>query len=128
MNSKDRILLVEDEEQHAELFFEALEDMEVEPDMYWVTNSSLALEAIVELFHDLAIIDITLNESELDGLALTREIKKRSPRTRICVFSISDSETDKQAAKAAGADIFLTKPLSYYKIFPKMEEMFSLIK
>ncbi|MEM6342930.1 MAG: response regulator [Bacteroidota bacterium] len=128
MNSKDRILLVEDEEKHADLFFEALEDMEVSPDMYWVTNSTMALEAVDESFHHLAIVDIALNESELDGLALTKEIKKRSPETRICVFSISDSEADKQAAKAAGADIFLTKPLSYYKIFPKMEEMFALIK
>lgn len=66
-----------------------------------------ALAAIAEKFYLLVILDITLPGG--DGFALIREIKDRSPRTRILIHTMHPEDEFGVRALRAGADGFITK-------------------
>jgi DNA-binding NarL/FixJ family response regulator len=71
------------------------------------TTAAEALHAFETAPADVALVDIAL--PDLDGLALTAEIKDRYPSTRVVV--ITGNETPRRLAAAAevGADDFLDK-------------------
>ncbi|MEL7531759.1 MAG: response regulator [Bacteroidota bacterium] len=129
MRTDIKILLVEDEEKHANLFFYALEDMGIEAaNTHWVTNSADALAAIHEQQFQLAILDIALKESLINGIELSQKIKAIQPHVTVAVFTISRSEMDREAAMAAGADLFLSKPLDFDELLLELNEIFALVK
>src|SRR5438477_11496035 len=65
-------------------------------------NGEKALAAVEELKPDLAIVDISLRE-KLDGLELTRRLRRRWPALPILTFSLHQGEAYCDAALAAGA-------------------------
>jgi len=65
-------------------------------------NGEKALAAVEELQPDMAIVDISLRE-ELDGLELTRRLRRRWPTMPVLTFSLHQGEAYCDAALAAGA-------------------------
>ncbi len=68
------------------------------------------LEAVqsVDKFHpDLVLMDLSM--PRMDGMAATREIKKKWPKTKILAFTVHDSEEYVFAALKAGADGYVLK-------------------
>lgn len=67
--------------------------------------------AIFEQRHiDLAILDWMM--PKLDGLALCREIKAFSPKTKVIMLTAKSQEDDEIMGLASGADDYLKKPYS----------------
>ncbi|NUM47038.1 MAG: response regulator [Anaerolineales bacterium] len=65
---------------------------------------------------DLAIVDIAM--PEMDGLTLLHQLRS-SPQFQtlpIVMLTASGQETDRQIAKAEGANAFLTKPVSSWEL------------
>jgi len=56
---------------------------------------------------DLVILDI--NMPVLNGLAAVRQILRNSPRSKILVFTVHDSEQTEKEIRAAGAHGYLSK-------------------
>jgi PAS domain S-box-containing protein len=66
-----------------------------------------AIEKVKALQPDLVILDI--NMPVLNGLAAVRQILRHSPKIKILVFSVHDSDQTKREIHAAGAHGFISK-------------------
>lgn len=60
---------------------------------------------------DLIISDIDLGAHPVNGFDLVREVRKLGCRALICIHSNRVVASDSQEALAAGADVFVPKPM-----------------
>lgn len=128
-DASTKVLLVEDEEIHANLFFYAMEDMGTQDiQTTWVKTAEEALDVAGNDRFQLAIVDISLQNSGLDGISLTEKLRALYPQLHIVVFTISRSSLDQQAAYQAGADFFLSKPLDFDELLGELNAIFSRLQ
>src|SRR5205809_1277240 len=105
---KHRILIVDD---HAVLraglqaIIESTDDLTVCGE---AVNAQEALDTVEKLEPDLAIVDISLKNS-IDGIELTRRLKKRVPAMPVLVLSMHEGQKYIDNAVAAGARGYITK-------------------
>ncbi len=76
-----------------------------------------ALERSVSSHPDAIILDLGL--PDIDGIEVTREIRKRS-KMPIIILSVREEAMDKVAALDAGADDYLTKPFSTRELLARL--------
>jgi len=70
-------------------------------------NGREALEKVTELKPDVLILD--LNMPELNGLEVTRQIRKEHPQIEVVVLTVHDSEQMMRQVLAAGARGYMLK-------------------
>ncbi len=70
-------------------------------------NGREAVEKAMKLKPDVAVVDITM--PELDGLEVTRQIRKSLPGTKVLVLTVHESEHMVRRAFDAGANGYLLK-------------------
>jgi DNA-binding response OmpR family regulator len=105
--SKDRILIVDDNEDirffvRSALAPEGFEVIEAE-------NGARALELFKEQEPSVIILDLSIGQP--DGFEVCREIRKSST-VPIIMLTSHDEEMDEAMCLAAGADDYITKPVS----------------
>jgi CheY-like chemotaxis protein len=86
------------------------------------TSAREALELLDELHPDLVLIDIGM--PGLDGLEATRQLCTRPRRPRIIFMSLDDLPEIPEAARAAGADAFLSKSDMVNQLQPLIRSLF----
>ena len=101
------ILVVDDEPKIAALARDYLEHAGFA--VVTAADGRAALEALAQSRPDLVVLDLGL--PELDGLDVTREIRRDST-TPIVMLTARDDELDKLLGLELGADDYLTKPFS----------------
>ncbi|PTL54385.1 ATP-binding protein [Paraconexibacter algicola] len=103
-----RILLVEDSRTNQLVVVRLLERLGYRADV--AGDGREALEACDRQSYDVIFMD--LHMPELDGLAATRELRRRelAPRPYVIGFSAAAFESDRRACLAAGMDDFVAKP------------------
>jgi DNA-binding response OmpR family regulator len=101
------ILVVDDEPKIAALARDYLEHAGFA--VVTAADGRAALEALAQARPDLVVLDLGL--PELDGLDVTREIRRDST-TPIVMLTARDDELDKLLGLELGADDYLTKPFS----------------
>ncbi len=77
--------------------------------VFEASDGKEALENSVSSHPDAIVLDLGL--PDMDGIDVTREIRKRT-KIPIIILSVREDETDKIAALDAGADDYLTKPFN----------------
>ncbi|WP_294395717.1 sigma-54 dependent transcriptional regulator [uncultured Sphingomonas sp.] len=102
------ILVVDDEADIRELVAGVLEDEGYHPRT--AGNADAALAALSERRPSLLLLDVWLQGSRLDGLALLSEVKKRDPSLPVIVFSGHGNIDTAVAAVRQGAFDFIEKP------------------
>jgi two-component system KDP operon response regulator KdpE len=85
--------------------------------VFEATNGEEALEKSVSAHPDAIILDLGL--PDMDGLEVTKEIRKRS-KMPIIILSVREEAMDKVAALDAGADDYLTKPFSTKELLARL--------
>ena len=108
--NKSKILIVEDD-QDTQKFLKLFLSRKFEID---ICNSDITFyESIKNKKFDLIIMDISIKGSR-NGLQLTTEIKNSEKFKDIPIICLTAHifDTDRKNAYNAGADIFLTKPVS----------------
>lgn len=70
-------------------------------------SGSVALDKILALKPDVAIVDLSLQDGS--GLELIRQLREQSSRAKLLVFSMHTEETYAERALRAGADGYVTK-------------------
>jgi CheY-like chemotaxis protein len=102
-----RILLVEDDPMNVELFESALErdGHEIVTERDGAAGEKRASDGF-----DLILLDIQL--PKMDGLEVCRRLRARGLRMPIVALSASVLPEEIARTKAAGFDIFLSKPIS----------------
>jgi CheY-like chemotaxis protein len=107
-----RILLAEDNAVNQKVATRLLERMGYRTDV--VGNGAEAIDALRRASYDLVLMDVQM--PVMDGLLATREIirlwPEAQPRPRIVGLSANAMQSDLDAARAAGMDGYLTKPLA----------------
>jgi DNA-binding NarL/FixJ family response regulator len=71
------------------------------------TNGREAVEKIIELKPDVAVVDIGM--PELDGIEVTRQIREKVPSTKVLVLTMHESDQMVRRALDAGARGYLLK-------------------
>lgn len=113
------ILVVDDEKDIRELVAGVLEDEGYETRS--AADSDAALEAIATRRPSLALLDVWLQGSRLDGLELLDEIKRRDPSLPVLVISGHGSLDTAVAAIRKGAVDFIEKPFEAERLLLMVE-------
>lgn len=100
-----RLLLIEDDEQMAELLMRFLQSHQMQ--VQHVTRPSQAMATLKEERFDLIVLDLSL--PEMDGLMLCRKIREISD-VYIIISSARSDLDDKLTGLENGADDYLPKP------------------
>jgi DNA-binding response OmpR family regulator len=119
---KKRILLVDDEEVILFGFKHVLSEPWLQVDT--ADTREMALSLAETNVYAAAILDLRLsNSTTLEGLELIPVVKNTQKNCRIIVVTAYGDETIKRQALAAGADLFLEKPVSPEVIKKALDNM-----
>ncbi|HTN07847.1 response regulator transcription factor [Agriterribacter sp.] len=113
------ILLVEDEEN----LQEALK-LNLELEGYEVTcagDGVQALKRISEEYFDLIIMDVML--PEIDGIAVTENVRLNNNDTPILMVSAKSSSAEKVLGLKKGADDYITKPFNLEELLLRVKKL-----
>ena len=79
-----------------------------------------AVDFVKENHPDLVLMDISM--PRMDGMAATREIKKKWPKTKILAFTVHKTPEYVSATLEAGADGYILKDASRQELIAAIEE------
>lgn len=121
MNTKKRILIIEDEEQMVEMLKIRLEANNYE--VISTHDGKQGLEMAQKQNPDLIILDLMI--PKMDGFKVCGLLKKdaRYARIPIVMFTARAQESDKRMGKEVGADAYITKPFEPKALLEKIEEL-----
>jgi DNA-binding response OmpR family regulator len=120
-----KIVIVEDNKEiqdiYALFFAQArIDNVVIAAQVESAETAETALKKIPEIRPDLLIVDISL--PGMDGISLSRLIKKKHPAIKILIASANDRETYYSKSKEAGADDFVEK-INVSKIVEKTRRL-----
>ena len=114
-----RILVVEDEKKVASFIKKGLEEEFFSVDTVFNGKDGLNLASAEE--YDLIILDVMI--PYIDGLTVTKELRKRKIETPILLLTVKDSTEDKVEGLDAGADDYLTKPFAFEELTARVRAL-----
>lgn len=111
-----KILIVDDRFEIRELIYASLETGPYK--LFTASNDTETLNIARREVPDLILLDIQLVGSQLDGLAICKQLKSEplTQHTTIVMLTAEGQSWDEQASYAAGADGYLVKPFSPIKL------------
>jgi two-component system, OmpR family, response regulator ChvI len=115
MNSKQRILLVDDESDITFSFSIGLEDSGYEVDTF--NNPLRALSNYKSDSYDLVLLDIKM--PEMDGIDLCKEVRKIDNDVRVCFLTAFDSRYEEFRRYS---DCFIRKPITIDDLVEKVRK------
>ena len=104
----DSILIVEDDQDIADLIQVNLQDMLLETEH--CADGKAALKRALEVDFALIILDLTL--PQMSGLDICRILREKKPSQAILMLTSRSSEADRVVGLELGADDYMTKPFS----------------
>jgi two-component system, NarL family, invasion response regulator UvrY len=122
-NAKWSVFMVDDSDIARFTFRLALE---LNRDFQIIGEAATAEDALDKLNKtpcDLAIVDVSLDTSAMDGLELTVEIKRRWPKLPVLIFSVHPESDYAIKAKIAGADGYISKSRPFSEVFDIVYEI-----
>lgn len=114
-----RILIVEDEKKVASFIKKGLEEEYFSVDVAY--NGKEGLELATKEEYDLLLLDIMI--PYIDGITLTKELRKRKVLTPILLLTVKDSTQAKVEGLDAGADDYLTKPFAFEELTARIRAL-----
>lgn len=115
MNSKNRILVIEDDIQIRKLMMTSLKSNGYSVEC--VSDGNAGIIALTSAKADIVLLDLGL--PDMDGVKLIRKVRGWS-QIPIIVVSARGEDTDKIAALDSGADDYLTKPFSVDELMARI--------
>ena len=118
-----KALLVEDSPRMREILTESLENvpgLEVAGVAETVADAIAAFESHRP---DIVILDLSLGVGS--GLDVLREIKQRTPRCWVLIFTGHDQESYRQYCLGAGADFFFSKNRQHHELIQQLHRLAS---
>ncbi|MEA4960238.1 VanR-ABDEGLN family response regulator transcription factor [Lutispora sp.] len=113
----DRVLVVDDEHEIADLIEVYLQNENYEVFKFYSAKEALACIKATEL--DLAILDIML--PDISGFTLCQKIRERQYTYPIIMLTAKDEEIDKITGLTLGADDYITKPFRPLEVVARVK-------
>lgn len=108
MESRPRILLVDDEPDLLEMYREILAQLPSKPELRTATNGPKALALLEAEPFRLFICDLKM--PKMDGLQVLSIVRRKYPRLRTVVLTSMQDEQFRSRVYALGVDLFWQKP------------------
>jgi len=126
MNQRFNILLAEDNPVSSKLIENMLK--KVGHEVTTASNGSQALELFNEKFFPIVLTDWMM--PEMDGLDLCKAIRNSSPEGYVYIILLTarDSKDDIVAGLKAGADDYLSKPISHLELIARLNSGIRILK
>tara|TARA_R110001583_G_scaffold182779_1_gene340910 strand:- start:18206 stop:18973 length:768 start_codon:yes stop_codon:yes gene_type:complete len=105
---KDKVLIVEDEADIANLIQVHLTELDIDSDI--CAHGQQALELALKQNYQLVMLDVML--PGINGLDICRQLRQTKPLQAILMLTSKTSETDRVLGLELGADDYMTKPFS----------------
>lgn len=112
-----RILIIEDEQDIAELVALNLGDLPCETRI--CTDGPAGLEAATRESYDLIILDLCL--PGMDGLEICKRLRRDNIVTPVLMLTAKTTELDRILGLELGADDYLTKPFSVLELVARVK-------
>lgn len=117
--SKKRFLVVEDEEDIANLIALHLTDLDAEVTI--ASNGRVGLEYALNEEWDVILLDLRL--PEMDGLDICRAIRMKARFMPILMLTSRDTELDRVLGLEIGADDYMVKPFSVAELKARVKAL-----
>lgn len=114
-----RILVVEDEHRIANAIKKGLEQEKYAVDIAYTGNDGFDLAATED--YDLILLDLLL--PGMDGVAITRDLRKKQIHTPILMLTAKGQIRDKVEGLDSGADDYMTKPFSFEELLARIRAL-----
>lgn len=105
---KDKVLIVEDEYDIANLIQVHLSELDIDSDI--CCHGQQGLEQALKQNYQLVMLDVMLPGT--NGLDICRQLRQEKPLQAILMLTSKTSETDRVLGLELGADDYMTKPFS----------------
>lgn len=105
---KDKVLIVEDEIDIANLIQVHLTELDIDSDI--CAHGARALDLALNHNYQLVMLDVML--PGINGLDICRQLRQIKPLQAILMLTSKTSETDRVLGLELGADDYMTKPFS----------------
>ena len=115
----DNILVVEDEQDIADLIKVNLEEISLNVE-HSLTGEA-ALELALKNQYDLILLDVML--PGISGLDVCRRMREEKPEQAILILTSRDSEIDRVLGLELGADDYMTKPFSVRELQARVRSL-----
>ena len=126
--SNPRILLIEDDPDHAELTLMGLKEANIRDIIYVAKDGEEALQFLfsvdgVEAKPTFVLLDLKL--PKVDGLEVLRRIKadERSRSIPVVVLTFSQNERDIMMSYRLGANSYIVKPVQFEKFISTVSQL-----
>jgi len=115
---KERVLLVDDEEEFTQALAERLENRGLR--VRSVASGAAAIEAVKEIYYDAVILDMAM--PDMDGTETLKELLKVNPDIQV-IFLAGHATLEKgiEAVKLGAMD-FLEKPVKFDPLLKKISQ------
>ena len=114
-----RVLVAEDDARLAKVLEQSLREQGYAIDVCADGDRALYLAAVNE--YDAMVLDVGLPKR--DGLAVSREVRRRGARVPILMLTARDGVPDRVAGLDAGADDYLTKPFALEELHARLRAL-----
>src|SRR5215469_11033728 len=112
-----RLLLVEDNEELAQLLTQRLQAAGYETDL--LTTAAEAQTAVTTTRYAAMVLDLGLPDG--DGLSVLREIRRREDPLPVTVLTARRALQERITDLRSGADTYLVKPTTFAELLARLE-------
>lgn len=103
-----RLLVVDDEPEICDFLKSFFEDREFQ--VQSALSGEQALQAVERFHPQVILLDIMMGS--VDGISVLKQIKTKHPKTKVIMVTALETTEKIEEAMRAGADNYITKPLS----------------
>lgn len=119
MSKKNKILIIEDDREIAELVNINLEDNGFEVEI--TGDGDEGYRKVTSEQYDLIILDLML--PGMDGLEICKKLRQENTTTPLLMLTAKSEEFDKVLGLELGADDYLTKPFSIRELLARVKAL-----
>ena len=119
MAEQDRVLIIEDDHDIAEVVALNLRDIGLETER--AADGRAGLQKALEGRYSLVVLDLML--PKLDGMSVCARIREKNPALPILMLTAKSEEIDRVLGLEMGADEYVTKPFSVRELTARVKAL-----
>lgn len=126
MAVRQRILILDDEQDILEIYQEILARLPSQPDIQTVDNGAQAIAMLDAQHFNLMLLDLRM--PQMDGFQVLAIVRRKFPSLRVVVMTAVEDEQFRARAYAMGIDLYIEKPKTGKEIINFVDCIESLLE